>query len=294
MAASIDDLALSYRIMAAPAPTSEDPTSALFPDPLSTIPSTKQKKVIGIFRPWIERSEAPVRAIFDAALDYYRTQQDYTVIDISIPYLPEGQRAHVVTIMAEIASGVTPSQIKKLTAPNKILVSMGAHQIKAQDLIAAQRLRQLLMAHLAHLFEQYPGLIIFTPTTPMPGWKIERGDADLSHGVSDAKASVRNMEYAFLANFTGCPAINCPAGYLRDDDKGSVPVGIMGMSEWGSEEILIDFARDGQGILDLDLGAKISSTTKAREEEETGLRKPSGNSTTWVDVFSEVEKNVSV
>ncbi|KAJ9353681.1 hypothetical protein DTO027B9_5124 [Paecilomyces variotii] len=294
MAASIDDLALSYRIMAAPAPTAEDPTSALFPDPLSTIPSTKQKKVIGVFRPWIERSEAPVRAIFDAALDYYRTQQDYTVIDISIPYLPEGQRAHVVTIMAEIASGVTPSQIKKLTAPNKILVSMGAHQIKAQDLIAAQRLRQLLMAHLAHLFEQYPGLIIFTPTTPMPGWKIERGDADLSHGVSDAKASVRNMEYAFLANFTGCPAINCPAGYLRDDDKGSVPVGIMGMSEWGSEEILIDFARDGQGILDLDLGAKISSTTKAREEEETGLRKPSGNSTTWVDVFSEVEKNVSV
>ncbi|KAL1880445.1 hypothetical protein Plec18167_003849 [Paecilomyces lecythidis] len=297
MAASIDDLALSYRVMAAPAPQAEDPTSAVFPDPLSTIPTSKPKKVIGVVRPWIERAEAPVKAIFDAALEYYRTQQGYTVIDISIPYLPEGQRAHVLTIMAEIASGITPSQIKQLTAPNKVLVSLGTYQIKAQDLIAAQRLRQLLMDHLAHLFEKYPGLVIFTPTTPIPGWKIERGDADLSHGVSDGKASVRNMEYAFLANFTGCPAISCPAGYIRDGDKGSIPVGIMGMSEWGSEETLIDFARDGQGVLNLDLGANVSSsTTKGKAGEhipEKGLRKPSGETTTWVDVFAEVEKTAN-
>lgn len=299
MAASIDDLALAYRIMAAPAPAAEDPISALFPDPLTTIPSPdddkSRPKIIGIVRAWIDRAELPVRAIFDTALDYYRNQAGYTVVDIDIPYLPEGQRAHVLTIMSEIASGVKRDDIRRLTAPNKVLVSLGANQVRATDLIAAQRLRSLLMAHLAHLFRQHPGLVVLTPTTPMAGWRIEGGDADLTHGVSDGKASVRNMEYAWLANFTGCPAINCPAGYLADS---GVPVGLTAMGEWGSEEALIAFARDGVGLLDVtDGGAKVvrggeeeGETAAAAAPKAKGLRIPSGKGAQWVDVIAEARK----
>lgn len=278
MAASIDDLALAYRIMAKPAPASQDPISAQFPVQTAPPADRPRSKTIGVFRDWIDRAEAPVRAVFDTALEYYR-KAGYTVIDITIPYVPEGQRAHVLTIMAEIASGLKPSQIRQLTAPNKVLVSMGMYQITAQDLLAAQRLRNLLMTHLAHLFQKHPGLMIFSPTTPLPGWHIDGGEADLSRGLSDGKTSVRNMEYVWLANFTGCPAINCPAGY---DRSSGVPIGVMAMGEWGSEEDLIDFARDGEALLDLPENRPPTEKKDEDGKAVKGLRVPSKQG--WLDV----------
>ncbi|GFF41880.1 fatty acid amide hydrolase [Aspergillus udagawae] len=285
MAASIDDLALAYRLMAAPPPATEDPVSANFPDPMSSISSSHQKprsKTIGIVPSWIDRAEPTVRAVFDTALDFYR-KQGYTIVDIAIPYLPEGQRAHVLTIMAEIASGLKPAQISALSAPNKVLVSMGMWQITAQDLIAAQRLRNLLMSHLAHLFHQQPGLLILTPTSPIPGWRID-SETDLVRGVSDGKASVRNMEYVWLANFSGCPAISCPAGYTSGDKGGHVPVGVMAMGEWGTEEHLIAFARDGEAILDLP--GNPPSESDRPDGESTGLRIPGRDDCLWEDVIA--------
>ncbi|KAF9884663.1 hypothetical protein FE257_001356 [Aspergillus nanangensis] len=284
MATSIDDLALAYRVMAAPAPVAEDPMSGTFPDPLSTLAGSKNKqnKLIGIVPEWIDRAEPEVRAVFDTALAFYR-KQGYQVVDISIPYLPEGQRAHVLTIMAEIASGLTPRQIRSLTAPNKVLVSMGMWQISGQDVLAAQRLRNLLMAHLGYLFKTHPGLLIMSPTTPLPGWKIDGGEADLSRGLSDGKTSVRNMEYVWLANFTGCPSINCPAGYTRHGDA-RVPIGVMAMGEWGTEEDLIAFARDGEGILDLPENRPASTDTS--EDQISGLTVPRGEGSQWEDIVA--------
>jgi Asp-tRNA(Asn)/Glu-tRNA(Gln) amidotransferase A subunit family amidase len=235
-------------------------------------------------REWIDRAEPAVRAVFDRALDFYG-KHNYTIIDISIPYIPEGARAHVLTIMAEIASGLSPSQIKHLTAPNKVLVSMGMYQISGQDFLAAQRLRSLLMSHLGFLFQKHPGLLIFTPTSPIPGWKIAGGDADLARGVSDGKSSVRNMEYVWLANFTGCPAISCPAGYAEDNGH-RVPIGVMAMSEWGSEEDLIAFARHGEGILDLP-GNKGSLPESG--EQTVGLTIPRGPESVWEDVITNAQ-----
>ncbi|KAJ5359308.1 uncharacterized protein N7496_011721 [Penicillium cataractarum] len=266
MASSIDDLALAYRLMATPAPASQDAISAQFPKPLPLPADRKRTKKIGIVRDWIDRAEAPVRAVFDSALDYYR-QHGYEVIDITIPYIPEGQRAHVLTIVAEISSGVDPRQIRHLSAPNKVLVSVGTWQITAQDLLTAQRLRNLIMKHIAYLFKTHPGLMIFTPTTPIPGWHIDGGENELSRGLSDGKTSVRNMEYVWLANFMGCPSISCPAGYAKDS---GVPVGVMAMSDWGTEEDLIDFARDGEGFLDMQV--------------------PSGEDSVWEDVIGKAKE----
>lgn len=294
MATNIDDLALAYRIMAATPPASEDSTSAAFPDPLSSLPSSthnsqnkNSKKTIGIVRDWVDRADPTVRAIFDKTLTYYRTSKGYQTLDIHIPYLPEGQRAHVLTIMAEIASGLSPSQISSLSAANKVLVSMGMWQITSQDFLASQRLRNLLMTHLAHLFQSHPGLFILTPTTPIPGWRIDGGQADLAHGLSDGKSSVRNMEYVWLANFVGCPAISCPAGYVRESN---VPVGVMAMGEWGGEEELIAFARDGEGVLDLD----VDTDNSVKDDDKNlvkGLKVPGGENGFWEDVIAKAGKN---
>jgi hypothetical protein len=45
-------------------------------------------------------------------------------------------------------------------------------------------------------------------------------DSDVVHPTDPG--SLRSMEYVYLANFTGNPAISCPMGYA-----GSVPVGLM-------------------------------------------------------------------
>lgn len=144
-------------------------------------------------------------------------------------------------------------------------------------------------------------------------------------GVSDADASLRSMEYVFLANWTGCPAVSAPIGYLHDDrihgegkgkgkEKerqggggggdaavGMVPVGIMGMGEWGSEEALMDWVEEGEGFLPLGVAADAGSgggvealsergevVVVAEENGEGkggGVRKPNGWEGAWVDIL---------
>ncbi|KAI5296198.1 hypothetical protein KEM52_005218 [Ascosphaera acerosa] len=280
LAATLDDLALAYRVMATPDPDSE--SSSAFPDPRAEIPTAEQlasrPRMLGVYKDWVNRAGKPVLAAFRRMVEFYETQRGYTVVDISIPYLPEGQKAHALTILSEIASTLTRKQIAALSAPNKVLVTVG-NATRSADFLAAQRLRNLLMRHLAFLFRKFPGLVIVTPTTPTAGARIVGGDADLGpHGISNADASLRSMEYVWLANFTGCPAINRPMAY---EDKTGVPLGIMGMGEWGSEELLIEWAREGEAFL------------KDVTGQEGGLKRPRGkmvskDGTDWVDVLGMV------
>lgn len=70
--------------------------------------------------------------------------------------------------------------------------------------------------------------------------------------MTDANKQFRNMEYVYLANFTGCPAISCPVGYdvpEGNEADGKVPTGFMGMGEWGSEDELIAFGYECERFL---------------------------------------------
>jgi Asp-tRNA(Asn)/Glu-tRNA(Gln) amidotransferase A subunit family amidase len=169
-------------------------------------------------------------------------------VPITIPHLPEGQLAHAFTILSEMASeakSLFPSRpwLTDLGAANKIFLTVGA-QTPATDYLLAQQMRHMLMCHLAFLFQNHPGLVIVTPTSPMAGWPIEQ-ENDLKYGANNANLSIRNMEYVWLANFTGCPALSCPVGYVEPKKgTGDIPIGFMGMGEWGSEDALIEWGRD--------------------------------------------------
>ena len=238
MATNMADLNLAYRVLSAPDPN--DATSSLFKSPLE-YSSKSQPKVIGVYPQWFAEADQPVQTACNDAISHYKSI-GYEVVEISIPYLAAGQTAHAMTILTEISTGTT--DLTGLTAANKILISVGS-QTPATDFFLAQKLRNLLMQHLAYLFHAHPGLLIVTPTTPNAGWHIEAGD--LKHGVSDANMSVRSMTYVWLANFTGCPAISIPVGTdTPKTGEGRVPVGLMAMGEWGNEEGLLEFGRDGE------------------------------------------------
>ena len=77
------------------------------------------------------------------------------------------------------------------------------------------------------------------------------------------------MEFVWSANFTGLPAISVPVGYVEPaKGEGKIPVGLMGMGEWGSEDTLIGWGYDCETWLN-------------SKELDGGRRRPEN----WVDVL---------
>lgn len=268
MASNIDDLALAYRIMAQPDSLSK--SSSRFPNSLAldtTFTSRKPgKKYLGLVKYWIDRSDPNVLNMFNAAIDHFVTNHGYEVVEIDIPLLPQGQKAHALTILSEARAGLSTSEIKQLSWHNQLLLNVAGSHATAQDFLGAQRLRHLQMAHLAWLWDTYPGLLIPTPTTPAAGWKIAKpSDVTSGYGVSDGDMSLKSMEYVYLANWTGAPAISIPMGWTADEN---VPVGLMAMGEWGSEEQLLAFGEEGESLL----------------QDSGGVRRPKDESL-WFDLL---------
>ena len=225
MSPNIEDLALAYRIMAQPCP--QDPVSSLFPSTITRSAvelKAPARRYLGIDREWVGRSDPAVLKLYDAAVQYYTQKCGYEAVDISIPLQAENEKAFSLTILAEGMTSIKPEMIKKLQYPNQILLNVSALHATAQDLLSSNRLRERAMRHLAWLWEQYPDMLILTPTTPCAGWKIaKQSDITDGYGLSNADMSLRTMEYTSFGNWVGCPAITCPMGY----DPSNIPVGIM-------------------------------------------------------------------
>lgn len=250
MAATVTDLTVAYRIMSQPKP--EDAVQGLFA--VSQPPGPTAKRTIGICHEWVARSDPVVTELFRKTIDYFEAKLGYEVIDIKLPYLREGQIAHAGICLTEGLSDArarvkNPDEYLKLISyPNRVLLST-AQDTPALDWLRYGQIRQVIMQHLAWLWERHPGLVIASPTQPFAGWKMHPGDA--AYGLSDANTTLRSMMYLWLANMAGTPAVQCPMGYAEPEQgQGKLPVGLMAMGEWGAEEQLLGFARDAETYLD--------------------------------------------
>ncbi|KAF2006767.1 amidase signature enzyme [Amniculicola lignicola CBS 123094] len=259
LASNMVDLEVSYRALAQPDPSNHASRQFAVPQALTA----PRKKVIGIHKAWFDRADPIVQDTCQSAINYFESELGYEIVDVSIPLTYEGQMAHAMTILTE---GVAAEpNLSRVSPANKIVLAV-AKVTTGRDLSLAQRVRNIIMQHLAHLFQTHPGLIIVTPTTPNAGWPI--GEGELVYGMSDGNTQVRNMEYVWLANFTGVPCIQFPVGYVDAvKGEGRVPVGLSGHGEWGSEDALIEFGHDGERWLN--------------EEFEGGRIRPKE----WVDVI---------
>ncbi|KHN98902.1 amidase [Metarhizium album ARSEF 1941] len=268
MAANVADLTIAYRLMSQPNP--DDGIQGIFGR--STPPRPSAPRVMGVYREWLKAADPEVMEHCDKALDYFAKERGYEIVDISLPHLAEAQLAHgmiCITEMAEAARRrtVDPADWLSLVgSANRLLMTVG-QQTPAADFLKFNTLRTVLMRHVAFLFQEYPGLLIMSPTTPLNGWPKHPGDE--AQGMNDANTTFRNMMYIFLANMTGTPSISVPVGYAAPKQgQGKVPVGLMATGEWGSEEQLLAFAGEAEEYL--------------HQVYEEGRRRPGS----WLDVMA--------
>ncbi|KAI9171662.1 Fatty acid amide hydrolase [Paramyrothecium foliicola] len=249
LAASAADLTIAYRIMS----QSNPDCSVQGQFAVSRPPAPNAKRVIGICRGWFNEADADVVRICDQAVHYFQNKLGYEIVDIDIPHVPEARIAHALICTTELAElartrvGYGSAWLSKLTYGNQIALS-AATKTGAADYIKANSVRELLMRHVAFLFKKYPGLLILTPTTPIPGWLRQPGDE--TYGMSDTNISLRNIMYVWLANMTGIPAVSAPVGYANvEHGDGKMPVSLMAHGEWGSEEQLLAWAGEAESYL---------------------------------------------
>lgn len=265
MAANVADLRLAYRFMSQPNP--DCPVQSRFG--LSIPPEPSAPRVMGVYRDWWKHADSRVSAACDGALEWFAAERGYRIVDISIPHLADIQIAHASSCSAELAdtfrrrySSEWPSLPGSAT---KLTLAM-ACQTPAADYLEANRWRTLLMRHLAFLFQQHPGLLIMTPTSPWIGYPKTPGDE--SYGVCDASRTISSMMFVCVANMSGTPSLSAPIAYVDPDQgQGRVPVGLMATAEWGAEEQLLSWASDAEHYL--------------HKVNPDGRRRPDS----WVDVF---------
>ncbi|RFN41274.1 glutamyl-trna amidotransferase subunit a [Fusarium flagelliforme] len=250
VAADMYSLATVYDIISDPHPTSRFPK--IYREP------SRGRKVLGIYESWFDLAAPGVQAITRKVIRKLCTEFNYEVVSISIPFTEEGQVAHAMTVLADAASLLPESS--NTTAANKLLLAMG-RTTPAGDYVLAQKLRNLLMQHLAHLWQMHPGMMIITPTTACPGAPIKGGASELKYGLSNGDLTIESMTYVWLANFCGMPSLSVPAGYVVPEGQerageeadestvGKVPVGLMVTDEWCTEKALLEFGVEAETIM---------------------------------------------
>lgn len=274
IAASVADLTIAYRTISQPDP--DQHSGRMFA--LSKPPAPGVKKVMGIYRDWWKQADPRVQEICEKAVAHFAENNGYEIVDISIPFIAEARMAHgaiCVVELAEMARRRTPNPADWLSIvgpTNKILLSVAALTPGA-DYLEYNALREVMMRHLAFLFQKYPGLMIMTPVTPLIGWGITPGDE--SYGLSDTNTTIKNMMYIFLANLVGTPAVTAPVGYVDPEQgEGRLPIGMQAMGEWGSEEQLLAWAGEAEKYL--------------HEAVDGGRRRPK----TWFDVLGKAKEGL--
>jgi len=248
IAADMRSLVAFYNVIAEPH------SSSRFPSPSIGLVQNP-RRILGIPEAWFSRANSEVQDVTRPLIDKLVSKYNYHIVPIEIPFLVEGQIAHALTVLTDAAT-LLP-QTGNLTASNRILIALGT-VTPATDFLLAQKLRQLLMQHLAFLWSIHPGMIIITPTTSCAGWPI-RSEKELKYGISDGDQTLKTMEYVWMANFTGLPALTVPAGFSGSKtsksiagENGSVeknvPIGLMGIAEWGGETQLLQWGFEVEAL----------------------------------------------
>ncbi|KAG2208303.1 hypothetical protein INT47_006159, partial [Mucor saturninus] len=247
LAATADDMALTYSIIAGP--DSKDINSLLQP-----IVSLKDYDryldlsdlTIAVTPEWNEGILEP--AILEK-LNFFKSHLQKLgahIVEIDIPDLDITTTAHTVTICSEMANYASryPQNYRKFLAHTRLMAGTTS-ALQPRDYIRAQQVRTRMMNHLRGFFEDQKIDLILCPSTGILAPKIP--EKAHSYGMSNAKLTVDAVYYCMLANLTGVPAVSVPAGFHE-----GMPIGLQFMATWWNEALLCRIAKVCERIPDIE------------------------------------------
>lgn len=221
IAASVEDAALAYQLMAGADP--RDPNSLGRPpvgDALAAVRGAGDLRGvrIGVYDAYFNDAQEAVVAGCRRGLEAL-TAAGATLVPVTLERLALLRAVHLVTIVSEMAAA--HQQYLQEGAPygadTRLNLAL-AQRLKASDYVHAQRLRSELCDAAARTFEQVDVLAL--PATgctapPIPDDALATGESNLP--VTDAI-----LRFSLFANVTGYPALSVPVGV----DAQALPIGL--------------------------------------------------------------------
>lgn len=123
-------------------------------------PSAPLTWPLGVDETWHSRVSTGVQDLVRLMIGRLYSEYGYVVVPVSIPFHHQGQVAHAMTVLTD-ATNLLPST-RSISPANKILLVLG-RRIPAADFLFAQKLRQLLMQRLPHLWRSRSGCSLPRP-----------------------------------------------------------------------------------------------------------------------------------
>jgi Asp-tRNA(Asn)/Glu-tRNA(Gln) amidotransferase A subunit family amidase len=167
--------------------------------------------------------------------------------NIKIPLIDVGRVSHLCTIAGEMRSsmmdfGLLEWQTRRQYCNETRLTLLTMHYVNSCQFLTAQRVKAHQMNEMQKLFSQVD--VIATPTVAQLPSRFNA--ADVSQGGSgniDYEALSHYLRYAYIANFTGIPALTIPIGHISSEDGNQdLPVGLQFMTKHYNDILLMKLA----------------------------------------------------
>jgi Asp-tRNA(Asn)/Glu-tRNA(Gln) amidotransferase A subunit family amidase len=230
--ATVADVAIGYGLMAG----TDGHDANTYWQPAPTLDGVANADLtgvrVGVFRPWFEHASPAIVTACTRAIDALRAM-GATIVDVEIPDLELVRVAHLITIVAEMATAHVELYRKHRTAyahDTRLNLAI-ARALQGFDVIHASRIRTRIARHFADVLRRVD--VIATPTTACTAPPI--APDSLATGESNLTMTDQIMRFAPVGNLAGLPALTLPVGY----DAGRLPIGLQLMGRAWDEALLL-------------------------------------------------------
>ncbi len=240
LAATVEDTALSYSIIAGP----DEQDINTLRQPAVTLKDWNKEDLrgvnLGIYRRWFEHADSEIVDTNLVMLDQM-VRMGAHVHEIEIPQLDEMRIAHAVTILAEMALCMRPYRDQRKLQGGAVRLSLVlGEELTASDYIQAQRMRARAMIIFKNLFKDVD--VILTPATAKTSRPIPVNGNET--GWTDLATDTEMMRFIFPGNLVGMPAISFPIGY----DSAGLPIGMQAIGCHWQENLLLRVAFNAERV----------------------------------------------